>query len=108
MLYALPNDIALTVKKKRFEPGPLMITEGARKACMDQRADPLAFLASHIEGDWGQVCITDAEQNERWADRGGMVMSEFWLPNGERIWVISDPSDGVNRPATTLLMPNEY
>lgn len=108
MLYSLPNNIALTVKKKRFEPGPLVITSGAKDACNAQGADPLELLARHIEGDWGQVCQEDAEQNERWADSGGMIMSEFKLPNEEKIWVISDPFNGVERTATTLLLPEEY
>ena len=92
-----------------FKGGPWVITEGAYKALHRTKDNANSLFEAHLSGDWGDVCEEDRAQNDNYAKTGGMVMSVFYLGDGTKIYVISDPAyeDGT-RPATTLLLPSDY
>ena len=65
--------------------------------------DPLAFLARHAAGDWGDLCTSDRRENELSLRHGWRVLSCY--PVGDtRLWVITE----ADRSATTILLPEEY
>ena len=76
----------------------------------------------HANGDWGEVCTEDAEQNNQVVKEhdGGTLRSVFTLSDGQTIWVITS-GYGTPRSAmdletfseidytnTVVLFPEEY
>jgi len=61
------------------------------------------LLAHHHTGDFGNLCAEDREVNRKAILRGCRVLSQYDLPTGERIWIISDPG-----ARTTVLLAREY
>ena len=66
--------------------------------------DPLAFLIRHVCGDWGDLDEHDHGENELSVREGFRILSSYNLPDGERLWIITE----ADRSATTLLLPDEY
>lgn len=89
---------------KRFAPGRIVATPGALKALAAAGDDPLALIARHLRGDWGDVDAEDACENHFSVQHGFRVLSSYALATGERLWVITE----ADRSATTLLLPEEY
>ena len=61
-------------------------------------------LKRHANGDWGNLCPEDKEQNELALKDGSRLLSayEHWrLP---KIWIITE----ADRSVTTVLFPDEY
>jgi hypothetical protein len=88
----------------RFNPGSLYITPGASAAIEASGETPLAYLARHLSGDWGEVGPEDWQENEFSLEHGFRLLSAYRLRSGERIWVITEAT----RESTTILLPNEY
>lgn len=74
---------------------------------------PLTLLARHLRGDWGDVDVHDAAQNEIALLNGLRLLSSYSLQrtNSEGVkgvtdvvWVITE----ADRSVTTLLLPDEY
>lgn len=85
-----------------------MISEGAFKALHHTKEPAHIFFEGHLSGLWRAVCEEDRERNDQQVKIGGGVMSVFYLLDGIKICVISDPADGDGtRPSTTLLLPDE-
>ena len=61
-------------------------------------------LKRHAQGDWGDLCRGDWQENERAHSEGerlfSVYKSEWQLP----IWIITE----ADRSATTVLFPEEY
>ena len=106
---------------QRFAMGRLFVTPGAlmllRNLATDgkpysvQRAtdtDPLAlvlpYVGRHMASDWGDVEDADAQANELALVTGERLLSAYRLPNGDRLWVITE----ADRSRTTVLLPSEY
>lgn len=75
---------------------------------LDQRGvSPLDLLRRHSSGDWGEVCVADARENERALKTGLRVLSVYEVnPCGasRRVWIITE----ADRSSTTILLPSEY
>lgn len=64
----------------------------------------LPYLVRHAQGDWGDVCKEDWKINDEALKNGLRLLSEYKLPDGRRIWIITE----WDRSATTLLFPEDY
>lgn len=84
--------------------GLLVATPGALHAARVAGGWLQDYLARHAQGDWGDVCSEDAQANETALREGGRLLSAYKLPDGERIWILTE----ADRSATTVLLPAEY
>lgn len=86
----------------------VVITAGVTTAIVERnanrQADPLTYLLRHLSGDWGDAPDDDKALNDRDSAAGEGALSEYKLPDGERIWVSTE----WNRMVTTILLPDEY
>jgi hypothetical protein len=87
-----------------FPLGRLVATPGALDLLRSGGEDLLpTLLERHRSGDWGDVPLEDARENEFSVRHGFRIVSSYRVA-GERLWVITER----NRSATTLLLPSEY
>ena len=96
--------VSTIVRPPRFALGQIVATPGALDALMDAGQDPMAFVARHQSGDWGELDAEDTQENEYSVQHGFRLLSAYTLRTGVRIWVITE----ADRSATTLLLPEEY
>ena len=88
----------------RFPLGQVVITPGALAALEAMHQTPYAFLSRHAQGDWGDLCDADCQENARALQGGFRLFSSYALGDGQRLWIITE----ADRSATTLLLPLEY
>ncbi len=62
------------------------------------------YLSRHLTGDWGDLDAEDVAGNEVSLREGFRLLSAYHLPDGTRIWIITE----ADRSVTTLLLPDEY
>ena len=96
------EEIVLTESK--FHLGEIISTTHSFEHCEKNRFALFSYLARHANGDWGDVCEEDWKSNDEALKNGERLLSEYKLPDGRRIWIISE----WNRSATTLLFPEDY
>lgn len=84
--------------------GQIVATPGALDALDRYGVNGTELLWRHQHGDWGELCSEDIVQNERAANTGMRVLSQYRIGNNELIWVITE----ADRSVTTLLLPAEY
>jgi streptogramin lyase len=87
-----------------FPLGRVVATPGALTALLAAAVDPANLLGRHVTGDWGELCQEDVRENEYSLKRGLRLLSSYPMPDGDRIWIITE----ANRSVTTLLVPSEY
>jgi hypothetical protein len=87
-----------------LELGRLVATPAALEALASTNTHPLTLLRRHAFGDWGLVCAEDQEANRLALALGERVLSAYELPNGQRVWLITER----DRSATTILLPENY
>ena len=88
----------------RFPLGQIVATPGALDALDAAGNNPLAYIRRHVAGDWGDVELEDANENEYSVVRFLRILSSYHLDDGTRLWIITE----ADRSATTLLLPEEY
>ena len=88
----------------RFPLGQLLTTPAALDALQDVGLTPLALLARHAAGDWGDLDPEDGQLNERALQGGGRLFSAYRFAAGSKVWIITE----ADRAATTVLLPDEY
>jgi hypothetical protein len=67
------------------------------------------LLQQHLRGDWGDLDDDDRQANNHALIDRSRILSAYRTPLGEKIWVITEATDGSgNRAATTILLPREY
>ena len=88
----------------RFEAGRIVATPGAIEAMRQAGANPAQYLFRHLGGDWGELSEEDREENEYSINRHLRILSAYALPDGAKIWVITE----ADRSATTFLLPGDY
>jgi hypothetical protein len=88
----------------RFPLGRIVATPGALRALAAANADPVRYVARHASGEWGDLDADDRAANEQALRDGARLLSAYRLPDGERLWIITE----ADRSATTLLLPDEY
>lgn len=87
-----------------FPLGQVLATPGALEECQQADRNPLAYVARHARGDWGDLGHEDVSANEQALEQGGRIFSAYTLPTSERLWVITE----ADRSVTTVLTPLEY
>jgi len=88
----------------RFVLGQLVATPGALTALEEAGQHPLEFLSRHQQGDWGELCAADKQENEFSILHNLRILSAYTLTTDVRIWIITE----ADRSATTILLPREY
>ena len=81
--------------------GRVLVTSGAF-ALLDH-AGVAKLLRRHLLGDWGDLDLEDAEQNERALVNGDRVFSSY-DQGDHRFYVITE----ADRSCTTVLLAEEY
>jgi hypothetical protein len=87
-----------------FSTGQIVATPGALSALTDNNTSALTYLDKHVRGNWGDLCADDKKVNDDAVKDGDRIFSAYVLPNGEKIWIITER----DRSVTTLLLPDEY
>ena len=88
--------------RSRFPLGRIVITTNAFN-----RLDPCEVqegLRRHMAGDWGKVCMEDAQLNEQALADGDRIHSAYQAADGTRYWIITE----ADRSLTTILLPDDY
>lgn len=88
----------------RFKLGRILATPAALEIIADARVSIIDLLIRHIRGDWGDLSDSDRQQNELAVTRGQRILSNYVLPGGRTVWLITE----ADRYATTFLLPGEY
>jgi len=86
----------------KFKPGHIVATPGAL-ALAENGTNLMDYLQRHLNGDWGDMCEDDKEENEFSLKHGFRLLSAYKTPHGQ-IWIITE----ADRSATTFLLPQEY
>lgn len=93
----------------KFSLGQVLATPGALAALQKSGQTPAEFLVRHQRGDWGIVDDEDKAANDQSLIDGSRILSAYRTSKGEKIWIISEATDEHGRrPATTVLLPDEY
>lgn len=72
--------------------------------CEKNRFALFSYLTRYANGDWGDVCKEDWKINDEALKNGLRLLSEYKLPDGRWIWIITE----WDRSTTTLLLLEEY
>lgn len=93
-----------------FPLGQIVATPGALEALLRNGSTGAEYLRRHATGDWGLVTEEDRQANHDALQSGARLMSAYLLPDETKIWVITDAmiDEKGTRPATTLLLPEDY
>jgi len=88
----------------KFSLGQTVATPGALEALLCAGESPTVYLDRHVSGDWGELSAEDVAENEVSVREGYRILSAYSLPDGTRIWVITE----ADRSSTTILLTEEY
>lgn len=91
-------------QKPLFSLGQIVATPGAIEALEANKTNGFEYLRRHVGGDWGDLDREDKEENELSLKEGFRILSAYKLPDGQKIWIITE----ADRSVTTLLLPDEY
>lgn len=90
----------------KFNLGQIVMTRGVYdKAVEDKEFSKFisVSLERHSQGDWGDLCKEDIQENELALGQGCRLLSRYQY--GKRIiWIITE----ADRTVTTALFPEEY
>ena len=88
-----------------FPLGRIVATPGAFSLIAGAGIDPNELLDRHQSGDWGEVPVADARENDLSVKEGFRILSCYRVgKEGSRVWVITE----ADRSSTCLLLPEEY
>jgi hypothetical protein len=91
-------------KVRLFALGRLVATPSALAAMEKNGKGCTEYLERHVHGEWGDLCDEDKRANDEAVADGLRILSAYRLPDGERLWVITE----ADRSVTTILLPAEY
>jgi hypothetical protein len=98
----------------KFDPGRIVMTPGSIEALANNNMLVSVFLVHHICGKWGKLDSHGARANESALKTGLRILSNYELPNGENLYIITEAVDiaagenSLKRQLTTVLLPSEY
>ena len=87
----------------RFELGRLLFTSNADKRLGIANVMQI-LLERYMKGDWGNLCETDKQSNEKALKYGDRIFASYKDANGREFYVITE----ADRSATTVLLPEDY
>jgi hypothetical protein len=88
-----------------FSLGRLVAIPAALALLSDSGVSCADLLIRYQSGDWGEVPLEDARENELSIREGFRIMSSYPVGEaGETIWVITE----ADRSSTCVLLPLEY
>jgi hypothetical protein len=90
------------ITNPRFPLGDLVVTANAENHLSPEHI--VAALSRHAQGDWGDLCEEDTEQNERALQGGSRLFSSYRSVADRTFWIITE----ADRSVTTVLLPNDY
>src|SRR5712692_11595502 len=64
-------------KHSLFSLGQVVATPGALTALQKAGQQPQEFLARHLQGDWGDLCEEDRQENALSLERGFRLLSRY-------------------------------
>ena len=85
----------------KFPLGRLVATPSALTLLGEVQIE--ALVSRHSAGDWGLVCIEDAEANE-WALANDARILSVYVVDDTRIYIITE----ADRSSTCVLLAKEY
>lgn len=88
----------------KFPLGKIVATPGAIELLDKNGLNGSSILSRHLQGDWGDICEEDAEQNNVSVDGKQRLLSSYDLPEDKKVWIITE----WDRSVTTILLPSEY
>ena len=100
----LPQPKSKPDRSLKFSLGQVVATPGALSLLNEQQVHPIDLLERHVRGDWGSVCVEDAQSNDWAVQKGERLLSSYSLGSGLKVWIITES----DRSVTTLLLPEEY
>lgn len=105
----ISNPTTGQTSKPKFPLGQVLATPGALEAMENSGESPASFLSKHVVGDWGIVDSDDKASNDQSLIDGSRILSAYRTSKGEKLWIITEAADDKgHRPATTILLPEEY
>ena len=93
-----------TTKPPLFPLGQVVTTSGALAALRKAGQGTPEFLTRHANGDWGDLCEADRQENHFSLERGFQIFSSYRTAAGDELWIITDNHFSI----TTILLPDEY
>lgn len=87
-----------------FSLGRVVATPAALSALKTHGIESVSLLQRHAFGDWGEVCIEDAQANQTALRDGSRLLSSYAVGPGTKVWIITE----ADRSVTTLLLPEDY
>ena len=87
-----------------FRSGQVVATPAALVALEKAEQAAGKFLTRHFEGDWGDLCEEDKQENQYSLSHHLRLMSAYTLKTGQKLWIITE----ADRSVTTLLLPSDY
>ena len=92
--------------KAKFKLGQIFMTSAVNdKVANDEEFAKFVLnsLKRHANGDWGNICQEDIQENELSLKEAFRILSAY-KNEEEKIWIITE----ADRSATTVLFPGEY
>ena len=88
--------------------GQIVATPAALETLAQAGCPPTILLSRHASGDWGDISREDAAHNQAALSDGSRILSSYTIRD-QSIWIITEARDATGkRPATTILLPEEY
>jgi hypothetical protein len=94
---------ASTFLMQRFALGRTLITPAARDHLAAHHTGEAALVERHATGDWGDLDVDDARQNDVAVRRGFRILSQYRV-GGEMVWI----ETSADRGETLVVMALEY
>ena len=94
--------------KPLFGLGRLLATPAALDVLTKAQCHPAELLQRHQCGDFGELCMSDAQSNLEALVSGARLLSVYKV-GGIRLYLITEAvNDGGRREGSTFLLPQEY
>jgi hypothetical protein len=89
-------------QRQKFPLGQIVITRNALDTIAPETVRQA--LARYAQGDWGELCDEDRQENELSLQEGYRLLSVYSTSDGTKFWIITE----ADRSVTTVLLPNDY
>jgi hypothetical protein len=94
--------LIIALRTAKFPLGQIVITANAAGQLTAE--DIEKGLTRHAAGDWGDLCLDDARQNDLYFSEEGFRLLSVYGTGTKKFWIITES----DRSVTTILMPEDY